>query len=309
VTALRTDQHQHPEQDVADVGLPSGATLAPKVQILTIFGSFARQLGNWLATADLIALMADLGYASNVTRSAAARMRKGGIIEPHSHGAHPGYRLTPAALEILADGDARIFHAEIPADLAEGWVLITFTVPERRRNDRHVLRSRLVWLGFGQVSGGVWVAPRRALRDLRRMLDRTGLTPYVSLWEARFLGDAEALVKEAWDLDDLAHSYRNFLDCAGPVADSWRQARPASEAFVDYTRLVSLWRRLPYMDPGLPLELLPSPWAGQDARELFADLDARLKQFALLHVLDVAARRGPMATADVDSSTDIRRGR
>jgi phenylacetic acid degradation operon negative regulatory protein len=235
-------------------------------------------------------------------------MRKSGIIEPHSRGPHPGYRLTPAALEILADGDARIFHAEIPADLADGWVLVTFTVPERRRNDRHVLRSRLVWLGFGQVSGGVWVAPRRALRDLRRMLDRAGLAPYVSLLEARFLGDAEALVKEAWDLDDLALSYRNFLDCARPVADSCQQARSAGEGIRRLHEAGFAMAALAVHGPGLLLELLPTPWAGQDARELFADLDTRLKQFALLHVLDLAARRGTMARSDVGNLADLRRG-
>jgi phenylacetic acid degradation operon negative regulatory protein len=268
-----------------DLGLP------PKVPILSIYGLYARQMGNWLAISGLVQLMGSLGYAEQVTRSAASRMKKSALLEPQTVDRVPGYRLTPSALEILADGDARIFHAEIPADPADGWILITFSVPEQRRNDRHVLRSRLVWLGFGQVSGGVWVAPRRTLGELRRMLDRTGLAGYVSLWDARYLGDAAALVKEAWDLAELERSYRRFLDVARPLAEKWRVEHRQQTAFTDYTRIVSLWRRLPFMDPGLPVELLPDQWIGQHAREVFGELDAQLRHPAMRYVLRVASRR------------------
>ena len=267
--------------------------LPPKVLILTIYGAFVRQMGNWLAVADLIALMAELGFGEQVVRSAASRMKKAGLLEARTLERAPGYALTPAALELLADGDARIFHAEIPADPAEGWVLVAFSVPEQHRDQRHVLRSRLVWLGFGQVAYGVWVAPRRVLPELRRMLERTGLVVYATLWEARYLGDAHDLVRDAWDLDELERSYEDFLERCRPMTEAWR--RPAQrtdrEAFVDYVRMLSAWRRLPYMDPGLPLDLLPEGWSGQRARELFAALDQRLKDRALQHVLAVARRR------------------
>jgi phenylacetic acid degradation operon negative regulatory protein len=279
----------------ADPVPPVTGALAPKVPILTIYGLYARKLGNWLAIADLIRLMADLGYPEQVTRSAASRMKKGALLEPQTLEQVPGYRLSAAAMDILADGDARIFHAEIPADPADGWILIAFSVPEQRRAERHVLRSRLVGLGFGQVSGGVWVAPRRTLPELRRMLERTGLVAYASLWEARYLGDAAALVKEAWDLPELERSYEQFLEAGLPVAARWRDQQPdadsAKDAFTDYTQVVSLWRRLPYRDPGLPAELLPGQWAGQRARELFAELAARLAPGALRYVLTVVARR------------------
>jgi phenylacetic acid degradation operon negative regulatory protein len=272
---------------------PELFALPPKALILTIYGAFVRQMGNWLAVADLIALMSELGFGEQVVRSAASRMKKAGLLEAQTLERAPGYALTAAALEMLVDGDARIFHAEIPADPAEGWVLVAFSIPEQRRDQRHVLRSRLVWLGFGQVASGVWVAPRRVLRELRRMLERTGLAGYVTLWEARYLGDAGDLVREAWDLDQLELSYEDFLERCRPMAEAWR--RPAQrtdrDAFVDYVRMLSAWRRLPYMDPGLPLELLPAGWSGQRARELFGDLDERLKDRALQHVLAVARRR------------------
>lgn len=265
--------------------------LPPKVPILSIYGLYVRRMGGWLAISDLVRLMGTLGYAEQVTRSAASRMKKGGLLSQQTAGRVSGYRLTAAAMEILADGDARIFHAQTPADPADGWVLITFSVPEHRRSDRHVLRSRLVWLGFGQVGGGVWVAPRRALSGVRKMLDRTGLAAYANLWEARYLGDAAVLVKDAWDLSELERSYERFLDFGRPMAAKWQTEHPGREAFTDYTQIVSVWRRLPYLDPGLPASLLPSPWTGQEARSLFGSLDARLREPAARYVAGVTEER------------------
>ena len=49
--------------------------------------------------------------------------------------------------------------------------------------------------------------------------------------------------------------------------------------------MLTSWRRLPYLDPGLPLEHLPATWPGIEAGELFATLDARLRDDAHTHAL------------------------
>ena len=77
-----------------------------------------------------------------------------------------------------------------------------------------------------------------------------------------------------WDLDELHARYAEFLDRQGPVRDV-AEATPA-RAFADYVRLLTDWRRLPYADPGLPLELLPADWNGARAADLFGELSARL---------------------------------
>jgi phenylacetic acid degradation operon negative regulatory protein len=56
-----------------------------------------------------------------------------------------------------------------------------------------------------------------------------------------------------------------------------------ARAFADYVRLLTDWRRLPYADPGLPLDLLPADWNGVRAAELFAELHARLSGPAERH--------------------------
>jgi phenylacetic acid degradation operon negative regulatory protein len=47
--------------------------------------------------------------------------------------------------------------------------------------------------------------------------------------------------------------------------------------------MLTAWRRLPYLDPGIPLALLPAGWPGVHAEALFAKLDGRLREPAAKH--------------------------
>jgi phenylacetic acid degradation operon negative regulatory protein len=59
------------------------------------------------------------------------------------------------------------------------------------------------------------------------------------------------------------------------------------EAFADYMRALTDWRRLPYSDPGLPAELLPSGWIGIRAADDFFALRALLEEPARAYVQQV----------------------
>jgi len=76
-----------------------------------------------------------------------------------------------------------------------------------------------------------------------------------------------------------------------PVLRQWDQAGPpdAREAFAGYVRVLTDWRRLPYLDPGLPAGLLPDGWIGIRAADLFFALRDLLEEPArayVKHVLD-----------------------
>jgi len=59
------------------------------------------------------------------------------------------------------------------------------------------------------------------------------------------------------------------------------------QAFRDYASTLIAWQRLPYLDPGLPLELLPADWSGVTAGHLFAELNGHLHEPALRHAVSV----------------------
>ena len=76
--------------------------------------------------------------------------------------------------------------------------------------------------------------------------------------------------------------YADFIRDHGPVARR-RSTLTADAAFAAYVPMLTAWRRLPYLDPGLPLEHLPEGWPGIVAAELFASLDSRLREDAHTH--------------------------
>lgn len=255
-------------------------TERPRTLILDVYGAYVRPLGAWLAVADLVGLMAILGVDEPAVRSAVSRMRRRGLLRAETRTGARGYRLTEAALRLLAEGDRRIFADRSPARLEDGWVLAAFSVPEPERGRRHLLRTRLTWLGFGRCSDGLWIAPARVLPELTGSVRSLGLERYVTVFRAEHRGfdELSALVGRAWDLDGIRGRYRAFLEAADPVLRrrSLVSDPDGEAAFADYTLTLHRWRTLPYLDPGLPLDLLPAGWEGGPAAEAFAEVRRRL---------------------------------
>ena len=182
-----------------------------------------------------------------------------------------GYSLARGAMPMMERGDRRIFSTRAPARLDDGWVVVIASVGEAARDRRYQLRKRLTWLGFGNLAKGVWIAPHRSADELRGVLDQFGLTGYVEVFHASYLGFGaiDTVVREAWDLDWLRALYADFLAIARPMLASLDAQPPSDErAFVDYTVVLHEWRRLPYLDPGLPLDVLPPEWEGRTAADV-----------------------------------------
>jgi phenylacetic acid degradation operon negative regulatory protein len=261
----------------------------PRQLIITIYGLYARDEPNWLSIASLVRLMADLGVESQAVRSSVARLkRRGLLISMHRSGA-AGYALSPTSLEVLREGDARIFGRHRAA-AGGGWVLVVFSVPESERDQRHKLRSWLSRLGFGAVAPGVWVAPGHLAGEVTEVLTRRNLSGYVDIFRAEHLGYPDLAVKvgQWWDLGRLAAEYEQFIRGYGPLAKRIGSlALTGQPAFREYVSMLVAWQRLPYLDPGLPLELLPAHWNGITAGDVFAEINDHLRRPAMRHAESV----------------------
>ncbi len=273
----------------------------PRSQILYIYGGFVRRLGGWLRVSTLLDLMADLGVEPQAVRAAVTRMKSGGLLSSSRRGGVAGYALTPKAWQILEEGDRRILTAREPASLVDGWVLLIFSVPESQRDKRHQLRSQLSWLGFGTIASGAWIAPRRLRPEVESTLTRAGLLDYTERFDVSY-GGVEAsrrLARKCWDLPGLGSMYSRFAERWEPVLERWFNSgedASASAAFRDYVSLVAEWRRLPFLDPGLPTEVLPEGWEGEKAKWIYFALIGRIDELALGYVKSTASH-APAAPA------------
>jgi phenylacetic acid degradation operon negative regulatory protein len=257
----------------------------PRQLIVTIYGLYAREEPNWLPIASVVRLMGDLGIDGQAVRSSISRLKRRDILHSLRIGAAAGYALSPSMLEIMREGDRRIF-GQRPASLADGWVQVVFTVPEAERGKRHELRTRLAGLGFGPMAPGVWLAPGALADEVSDVLARLGLSGYVDIFRGQYLGfaDLPGRVCDWWDLEDLAAKYAQFVDHYRPVHHRLtRQPPGGGEAFAEYVRMLTAWRRLRYLDPGLPAEVLPARWDGVAAAELFGELSDVLRSPAHRH--------------------------
>lgn len=250
----------------------------PRALIVTLYGLYAREAGGWLSVSSVIRLLAHCQADEPAVRSAIFRLKRRGLLQPARVDGVAGYGLSAEARAILDEGDRRIFERRRAA-AGDGWLLAVFSVPESERDQRHRLRSRLTWLGFGTVSAGVWIAPGHLLGETRDVLRRHGLDRYVELFRgghAAFAPTAER-VPQWWDLARLRGLYADFLDRYGPVLEAYQAAAGATTpdeaaAFAGYLAALTDWRRLPYAEPGLPAEVLPADWNGFRAADTFFGL-------------------------------------
>lgn len=288
--------------DAANTARDRGETgqLNHQQLIITLFGFYGRSNDGALPVSVLIRFMADLGVDAPAVRSSVSRLKKRGVLRSVKVDGLNGYTVSPSLDETFREGDERIFNAR-RARMDDRWILAVFTVPEKQRNLRHQIRSGLIQMGFGSVAPGVWIGPEHLRASAHAYMDRHELSQYIDWFAGDYLGDQEArdAVGQWWDLEALEFLYSDFIGRHQPLRDQWAGAVQAAgsearerAAFAAYIPMVTEWRRLPYLDPGLPLELLPENWPGLVAERLFADLHELLDQPATTHARCLLAREG-----------------
>jgi phenylacetic acid degradation operon negative regulatory protein len=78
------------------------------------------------------------------------------------------------------------------------------------------------------------------------------------------------MAARCWDLDALNEEYVHYLRRYRPMLPRLRSPQlSAVEALVTRTELIHDYRKFPFRDPDLPVELLPAGWRGREAHELF----------------------------------------
>ncbi len=170
--------------------------------VVSFLGSVVRRMGDWMPIGGTVDLMTQLGLDAPSVRTAVFRLKQRGWLAAESRGGARGYALTPLAAATLAAGDELIWHARQPADLADGWCVVNFSVPESARAKRHQLRGHLTHLGFGNVGTAMWIAPARMRPAAEQAIAELGLDKYAAIFVGDYVGgqDLTTLLYSSWDL-------------------------------------------------------------------------------------------------------------
>lgn len=236
--------------------------------LLTILGEFVHPRGVSVWTATLVSSLGVLGVEEKAARQAIARSAAHGVLESEKSGRRVSWHITPAGTRLLTEGTRRIygFLRDTPAWDGE-WLVLSVGIPEKRRQLRHRLRTRLTWLGMGSPSPGIWILPDVSkVGEVATIIDDLGLQGRAFAWTGQLasIGKTESLIADAWNLAEVEKCYADFLRTFGKL-----RASTPGKAFQAQVRLVHAWRRFPFLDPALPRELLDHDWPGPQAAALF----------------------------------------
>jgi len=180
----------------------------------------------------------------------------------------------------------------------ERWHLVTYSIPESKRRLRRRLRRRLLWLGFGSLNHATWISPRDLRTEVKQVVDALHVRPYVEFFTAEHRGFAsdEEIVARCWNLEQLNGYYAALIARYEPPFQE-HQARLTAgdslepqECFAQRFMLIHEYRFSPYVDPNLPLELLPDDWLGERATQLFQQYHDLLVEGAEAFVDSVLAK-------------------
>ncbi|MFF6781586.1 PaaX family transcriptional regulator C-terminal domain-containing protein [Streptomyces sp. NPDC012510] len=245
----------------------------PQSLVLSFFGNHVLDRGGddlGVYSGSIIDVLGRVGTGEQAVRSTLTRMVNRGLLRRQREGRRMFFGLTPHARDILRDGGQRIWRdGAVNEDWDGTWTLLGFSLPESWQRQRHDLRSRLTWSGFGALYSGLWIAPGRV--DVREIVSELGLDAHVKVFHARAdeFTDIGAMIRESWDLEVVAARYVAF-------DERWTSADlTAADPVATRLRLVAEWLRVIRTDPRLPVRHLPDEWPARPAQETFRRIAER----------------------------------
>jgi phenylacetic acid degradation operon negative regulatory protein len=279
-----------------DEGPPGAATgdplvpaaVRPQTHVLMFCGVHLIDPDLAVPTPGLIDALARVGIGEHAARSTVSRMLRRGTLERRRRGKRIYLSPTPRVRAELAEGGERAWRSPVNRTWDGQWTLLGFSLPESRRADRHLLRSRLQWAGFGMLQNGLWVAPGRV--DVEALLQKLDVLDHLKVFRAQVAEPTQVpdLIDDAWDVPTIARGYEQFLE-------RWDRPDPLPDAPDDLARqlwLLGEWTLLGRHDPGLPVEYLPADWPAVRAEHVALRLRTRYEAGAAAIAAGLVERLG-----------------
>ena len=244
--------------------------LRPQSVVFALFAEHLLDRGLAVFSGSVIEVLGRVGITEHATRATLSRMARRGLLDRERRGRKIYFRMTQRCVAILEDGRRRIWQTgAVNTSAAQTWTILTFSMPEDWRRKRYDLRSRLAWAGFGPLQNGVWLAPAEV--DVRSMVAELELEGHVRAFHLRPAPptDPAAVIRETFDLDELAGRYLAFIEFCERL-----EASDVADSLVLTLRLSTQWLRLIRHDPRVPVHLLPDGWPAIRAQQLFRSLHA-----------------------------------
>lgn len=271
--------------------------------IITVYGDFIAAHGGTVWLGSFIRLVEPLGLNERMVRTSVYRLSREKWLVSEQLGRRSHYSLTTSGKRRFEHAYRRIYFA--PQDTWAGeWQLVL--IPSSLGGaQRDALRKELAWAGYGSLASGILAHPSADADALLDILQEAGAHDKVVAMKAANISALTSkpmleLVRDCWNLDDLAARYLDFIELFRPLLRTMRSVSKLDpqQCFLVQTLLMHDFRRALLHDPQLPSQLLPANWSGGIARELCRDLYSITFPLAQQHLMAVCETvNGPLPAA------------
>lgn len=261
--------------------LPGGRVPAPEIPTRLLVHALVRNDGT-VDMGELYAVAAALTMTDQQVRLCVKRLVAEGRFTQDGRGRKATLHATADATGSIAPEVDYVRHAYRQdrglAPWDGSWHLFAFVVPETHRTARDALRDTLLHLGAAAVQGGLYVSANPIEHQVgtaaRHLGLRTALTTLTSS-DLRIgdLSEPTGLAAALWPLPEVAARYQHLAALAEAHLKRLTQGLPTDETerLTMAVELAAAFSQAMKPDPLLPLELLPRPWPGTEARRLAAE--------------------------------------
>jgi phenylacetic acid degradation operon negative regulatory protein len=269
--------------DDAHAVLGPSLALKPQELILSLVGEYVER-GDRVWSGGLVRIMEDLDFTAAGARVALNRVVSRGLFDVVKDGRRVYYRATSRLDHLLSEGRRQTFWFRYPPRAWDGqWTMVWYAVPEEHLLARRRFSRRLGFLGFSALHDGTWLAPYDRSDETRAAVEELGLLDYVVVFVGQAPGwlSQSAMLRHAWDLDEVARRYTAIIEEFGRYASAPVRARlQPREAFTVRTYLIEAMRQVAPLDPKIPDSELGLDWDRGRALELFGAVEAALRPAA-----------------------------
>jgi phenylacetic acid degradation operon negative regulatory protein len=252
--------------------------MKPRSLMFTLYGEYIQHYGDEVWVGSLIQLMNRFGVSESSVRGAIFRMVKQNYLKARKVQNKSYYSLTEEGKRNIKDGVRRVYS---PRNYVwdKKWRILTYSFPEEKRELRNQIRNELNWMGFGLITNSTWITPKPIEKQIINLIDTYESEEYITLFSSSDIvsHSIEHIINKGWDLKDVSDQYNIFIDKYTPIQEELREKAfnntlTDEQCYIERTALVHEYRKFLFRDPGFPLELVPSYWAGIKAYELFGEI-------------------------------------
>ncbi|MBI4225571.1 hypothetical protein HY612_00485 [Candidatus Roizmanbacteria bacterium] len=147
------------------------------------------------------------------------------------------------------------------------WRVLSYEIPERRRELRDRLRREVSGWGLGPWHRSFWLTPHPIIENLRELVYQKEEEQYIQAFESEHVvGNSDILIEKVWQKSSLDNKYRDLFKIWHDILSN------ETDNLEKFKNVVNEYVEILKSDPGLPPELIGKNWIGFEAYNIFKEI-------------------------------------